>query len=88
MADDDFTQPPNDGMNVDRLVRRDVQLGFEPDSLVSTVVAEFKQEHGLGADDLLEANVVKKFRREAFGSGIWVTYYRITGTLAEPPLET
>lgn len=83
MADDDFTQPPNDGMNVDRLVRRDVQLGFEPDSLVNTVVAEFKQEHGLGPNDILSAAVVKKFRREAFGSGIWVVYYRITGALEE-----
>lgn len=86
--DDDFTQPPNAGMNVDRLVRRDLQIGVEPDSLLGTVVSEFKQEHGLGSDDVLEANVVKKFRREAFGSGIWTVYYRVTGTLAAPPISS
>jgi hypothetical protein len=86
VVDDDFTQPENDGVNVNRLVRRDVQVGVNPDTLIPSIIADFKLENGLGDDDILSAAVVKKFRREGNASGEWAVYYRITGTLA--PAQT
>lgn len=82
MVDDDFTQPENDGLNVNRLVRRDVQVGVDPASLIPAVINDFKLENGLGDDDVISAAVVKKFRKEGNASGEWVVYYRLTGTLA------
>jgi hypothetical protein len=85
VVDDDFTLPENDGLNVNRLVRRDVQVGVNPDTLLATVVNDYKLAYGLTGEDALEAAVVKKFRREGNASGEWVVYYRITGTLAVVP---
>lgn len=72
-------------MTVNRMVRREVQMGVDPDTLISTVINDFKLEHGLGDDDVLEARVVKKFRKED-NTGAWFVYYRVTGTLA--PTQT
>lgn len=81
MVDDDFTQPENDGLNVSRLVRRDVQVGVDPDSLIPQVLQDFRLAYGLGDGDVISAAVVKKFRKEP-NTGEWVAYYRVTGTLA------
>ena len=80
MVDDDFTQPENDGVNVNRLVRRDVQVGVNPDTLIPSIIADFRAAFGL-PNALLSVATVKKFRRESFASGEWVAYYRVTGTL-------
>jgi hypothetical protein len=82
--DDDFTLPVNDGLNVSRLVRRDVQVGVDPDTLIPSIIVDFKAQHGI-PDAVLTAVAVKKFRQEANASGVYTVVYRITGTLPVPP---
>lgn len=84
MADDDFTLPVNDGLNVSRLVRRDVQIGVAPASLIPSVIADFRAQHGLSDEAVLNAVVVKQFRQEP-ESGVYKVVYRITGTVPPPP---
>lgn len=84
MADDDFTQPVPGFGTFNRLIRRVLQMGIDPDTLLATVAQDVKTFYGLGAEWQLSALTVKKIRQD--GTGSWVVWYRVTGVMIPPVL--